>query len=194
VRIQKKKKSRTQHKDYIKCCLSFDSYENGTPPPGLVPVELSLQLDGIGGIKIGQSFKIKSGILPAKYQDKFGYIITGLGHSIENSKWLTDIKTQFYLTEGSQPKGIPAGEKREGAPVDYAAAGKPTPISTSGGGTSKTIEGTVYKNGEIPEDKLRYINNWKKYVGAIQSDGGRIRLYTKASRALDDLLAAAEAE
>ena len=185
--------AKTQHKDYIKYWLYYNNYREGNSPPGLVPVELSLQLEGIGGIKIGQSFKIKSGILPAKYQDKFGYIITGLGHSIENNRWLTDIKTQFYLTEGGQPKGIPAGQSRTGATVDYAAAGKPTPTSTATGGTTKTIEGTKYKNGEIPEDKLRYINNWKKYVGAIQSDGGRIRLYTKASRALDDLLAAAEA-
>lgn len=184
--------AKTQHKDYIKYWLYYDSYTNGTPPPGLVPVELSLQLDGIGGMKIGQSFKIKSGILPSKYQDKFGYIITGLSHTIDNNKWLTDIKTQFYLTEKSQPKGIPAGGKRTGKVVDYADA-KPAATSTVGGGTSKTIEGTVYKNGQIPDDKLRYINNWKKYVGAIQSDGGRIRLYTKASRALDELLAAAEA-
>jgi hypothetical protein len=184
--------AKTQHKDYIKECLYHDSSEKGYPPPAPIPVELSLQLEGIGGMKIGQTFKIKSGILPAKYQDKFGYIVTGLGHSIENNRWLTDIKTQFYLTEGDQPKGIPAGQSRTGEPVDYAGS-NPTATSTVGGGTSKTIEGTVYKNGQIPEDKLRYINNWKKYVGAIQSDGGRIRLYTKASRALDDLLAAAEA-
>jgi hypothetical protein len=184
--------AKTQHKDYIKYWLYYNNYENGNPPPGLVPVELSLQLDGIGGMKVGQSFKIKSGILPAKYQDKFGYIITGLGHIIEGNRWLTDIKTQFYLTEGGQPKGIPAGQSRTGKTVDYAEA-KPTPIAKTGGGTSKTIEGTKYKNGELPEDKLRYINNWKKYVGAIQSDGGRIRLYTKASKALDELLAAAEA-
>jgi hypothetical protein len=184
--------AKTQHKDYIKYWLYYSNYLEGNPPPGLVPVELSLQLDGIGGMKIGQSFKIKSGILPAKYQDKFGYIITGLGHSVQSNKWLTDIKTQFYLTERGQPKGIPAGQSRSGAVIDYAEA-RPTPTSTTGGGTSKTIEGTVYRNGEIPENKLRYIDNWKKYVGAIQSDGGRIRLYTKASRALDDLLAAAEA-
>ena len=183
--------AKTQFKDYIKYWLSYNNYLEGNPPPAPIPVELSLQLEGIGGMKIGQTFKIKSGILPAKYQDKFGYIITGLGHSIGNNRWLTDIKTQFYLTEGGKPKGIPAGQSRTGGAVDYAEA-KPTPTSTAGGGTSKTIEGTKYKNGEIPEDKLRYINNWKKYVGAIQSDGGKIRLYTKASRALDDLLAAAE--
>ena len=185
--------AKTQFKDYIRYWLYFTNYENGDPPPGLVPVELSLQLEGIGGMKIGQSFKIKSGILPAKYQDKFGYIITGLGHSVENNRWLTDIKTLFYLIEKGQPQGIPAGQSRIGEIVDYAQA-KPTPTSTSSGGTSKKIEGTVYKNGEIPENKLRYINNWKNYVGDIQSDSGRIRLYTKASRALDDLLAAAEVD
>jgi hypothetical protein len=184
--------ARTQHKDYIARCLYTDNLEKKTTPlPGLVPVELSLQLEGIGGIKLAQTFKIKSGILPAKYQDRFGYLITGIGHSIENNKWLTNIKTQFYPIDRSQPRGIPAGQTRQGPPVDFTRAGA-SPTSTVGGGTSKTIEGVTYRNGQMPDNKLRSINNPGKYRGAIQSDGGKIRLYTKASKALDDLLAAAE--
>lgn len=182
--------AKTLHKEYIKYWLDDTVKVKRDPIPGIVPVELSLQLDGIAGLKIGQTFKIKSGILPSTYQDKFGYIITGLDHSIENNKWLTNIKTQFYLIEKSQPKGIPAGQSTQGAAGQSSTA---TGTSTERGGTSKKIEGTTYKNGEVPENKLRSINNPSKYKGAIQSDGGRIRLYTKASLALDQLLQAAEA-
>jgi len=184
--------AKTLHKGYIKQWLDSTVKSKGDPIPGIVPVELSLQLDGIGGLKIGQTFKIKSGILPSTYQDKFGYVITGLSHSIENNKWLTDIKTQFYLIEKNQPKGIPAGQATQGGNAQSSQAGS-TATSTVGGGTSKKIEGVTYKNGEIPENKLRSINNPGKYKGAIQSDGGKIRLYTKASLALDQLLQAAEA-
>lgn len=79
------KKYRTQNKQSI---------------PGLVPVELSFKTDGIGGFKIGESFKIAPGILPSKYQDKFGYIITGLEHVLGvDNRWETSITTQFYLIE-----------------------------------------------------------------------------------------------
>ena len=41
------------------------------------------------------------------------------------------------------------------------------------------------------EGVLRPINNQAKYKGAISSDDGQIRLYTKASLALDQLIQAA---
>lgn len=183
--------AKTLHKDYITYALYYQNTVAGDPPPGIVPVELSIQLEGIGGLKVGQSFTISSGILPSKYQGKFGYIITGLNQSIESNRWLTDIKTQFYLIEKGQPQGIPAGQERKVPFVDPAARDN-TPTSRTAGGTSRIIDGVRYKNGEIPEDKLRYINNWKSYKGAVGSDRGRIRLYDRASRAVDSLLAAAE--
>jgi len=66
------------------------------PTLGVVPVELSMDLDGIQGFVIGSSFKINKGILPKKY-DKFGYIITGVSHEIgTDMKWKTKVGTQFY--------------------------------------------------------------------------------------------------
>jgi LAS superfamily LD-carboxypeptidase LdcB len=185
--------AKTLHKEYITYALYYQNTTTGDPPPGIVPVELSLQLEGIGGLKIGQTFTISSGILPAKYQGKFGYIITGLNHSIDNNRWLTDIKTQFYLVGKGQPQGIPAGEERTVPFVDPASSAN-TPTSKTAGGTTRVIEGVKYNNGEVPDNKLRFINNWQSYKGAIGSDKGRIRLYDKASTALDSLLVAAAAD
>ena len=66
------------------------------PAPGTIPIELSFKTVGIAGLKIGQSFRVSPGVLPQNYTDNFGFIITGLSHSIENQKWTTDVKTQFY--------------------------------------------------------------------------------------------------
>ena len=62
--------------------------------PGIIPFELSLTMDGIGGLKIGEAFKISEGILPESYQDKIAFIITGMEHSISSNKWNTTIKAQ----------------------------------------------------------------------------------------------------
>ena len=62
---------------------------------GVIPVELEFKMLGISGLKVGTTFKINKGILPSRY-DKWGYIITGLTNSIENNKWYTTVKTQFY--------------------------------------------------------------------------------------------------
>lgn len=66
------------------------------PTLGVVPIELSMDLDGIQGFVIGSSFKINKGILPSKY-DRFGFIITGVSHEIgTDMKWKTSVGTQFY--------------------------------------------------------------------------------------------------
>jgi len=66
------------------------------PTLGVVPIELSMELDGIQGFVIGSSFKINEGILPEKY-NRFGFIITGVSHEIgTDMKWKTSVGTQFY--------------------------------------------------------------------------------------------------
>ena len=98
--------------------------------PSPIPVELSLKLDGIGGFKIASTFRISSGLLPDKYNGKFGYIITGLEHSIgTNNVWETSVTTQFYLLAqlkqaARQPQVIPPYTAPPPKPVD-PATGQP---------------------------------------------------------------------
>ena len=68
-------------------------------PKGLIPIELSFKMDGIGGLKIGQSFKLSSRrLLPARYNnERFAFIVTGLEHSFENQRWYTQVTAQTFL-------------------------------------------------------------------------------------------------
>lgn len=70
---------------------------SGLPPEGIIPTVLSFTVDGIGGLKIGQSFRVNKGILPERYYEQFGYIITGLNHSIQDNRWVTEVKAQTYF-------------------------------------------------------------------------------------------------
>lgn len=60
-------------------------------PPGLIPVELSFTLDGISGLKIGNAFTIKDGILPSRYEGEVGFIIKKLSHKVQNNQWETEV-------------------------------------------------------------------------------------------------------
>ena len=68
-------------------------------PKGLIPIELSFKTDGIGGLKIGQSFKLSTRrLLPDRYNnERFAFIITGLEHNIENQRWYTNVTAQTFL-------------------------------------------------------------------------------------------------
>jgi len=82
---------------YSMIASDFKTYKK-LPPQGIVPTVLTLKVEGIGGIKIGQTFKLNKGILPSRYNG-FGYIVTGIEHSIENNKWTTSIVAQTYYLE-----------------------------------------------------------------------------------------------
>ena len=87
---------RSYHKEWANGQVKEDSDAKGKPVPGVIPVELSLKLDGIAGLRVAEAFKINGkGILLEDYKD-FGYIITSLSHTIENNRWVTDVGTQFY--------------------------------------------------------------------------------------------------
>ncbi len=66
----------------------------------LIPFELEITLDGIGGLVIGQIFTIDKSILPKDYYNKnLGFIITGISHTLQNNDWVTNVKTQICLLD-----------------------------------------------------------------------------------------------
>ena len=72
----------------------------------IIPTKLSLTMDGIGGIVIGNIFKIPEDALPKRYREKkVAYIVTGVNHSIQSNDWTTTIEAQTLLL--LPPKGVP---------------------------------------------------------------------------------------
>jgi predicted chitinase len=76
----------------------------------IIPTKLSLEMDGIGGIVIGNLFRIPDEILPRGYKGgggvgpaKIAYAVTGIGHSIQNNDWVTRLDAQFIILD--EPKG-----------------------------------------------------------------------------------------
>ncbi|MBX6361857.1 MAG: hypothetical protein IRZ03_17485 [Acidobacterium ailaaui] len=68
---------------------------------GIIPFQLEIDIEGIAGIEIGQIFTIDDdSILPTEYYDKkFGFIITGLNHSISGNVWSTKLSTMICIIE-----------------------------------------------------------------------------------------------
>lgn len=81
----------------------------------IIPTKLSIELDGIGGLIIGNIFRIPNDLLPRGYKGdgagpaKIGYVVTGLGGSIgNNNDWVSKIEAQFIILD--EPKGFDPAE------------------------------------------------------------------------------------
>lgn len=76
----------------------------------IIPTELSVTLDGIGGMVIGNIFKINQDIIPKGYKTvpgrEVGYIVTKLGHSISNNDWTTTINAYPIILENTTTNNV----------------------------------------------------------------------------------------
>jgi hypothetical protein len=93
----------------------------------IIPTELNVTLDGIGGIIIGNLFKINEDIVPKGYKGvlgrKLAYIVTGLGHNISNNDWTTDLKAYPIVFEQSKGTAIYKQWKNQQYPGTVVTAG-----------------------------------------------------------------------
>ena len=84
--------------------------KNDTKNRAIIPTKLSIEMDGIGGMVIGNLFRIPDDILPRGYKgggagpSKIGYLVTGLGHSIQNNDWVTKVDAQFIILDEPESK------------------------------------------------------------------------------------------
>jgi len=77
----------------------------------IIPTKLSLEIDGISNLIIGHMFNIHPDLLPRGYKTdadtgvgrKLGYILTGIGHTINDSGWTTKLEGQTIILE--EPDG-----------------------------------------------------------------------------------------
>lgn len=60
---------------------------------GFFPLNVSLTLDGIAGIKIFQQVQVDTPFLPSKYPEAMKFIVKGVSHKIDNNIWSTTLDT-----------------------------------------------------------------------------------------------------
>jgi len=92
---------RKKYKEYLSSLLNKSK---GTNPKQeghynlnktIIPIELSLTLDGIGGLRVGNMFK--TDYLPELYRKYSYFIITEVSHAIGMGGWTTDITAMMKL-------------------------------------------------------------------------------------------------
>lgn len=95
-------KAKLEYADFTRTYIQTYTEESAASnakagPAGIVPFEVNIDMEGISGIKIGQAFRINKGIMPAKYDEVLGFIVTGVEHTIGGNKWTTQLKAQTIV-------------------------------------------------------------------------------------------------
>ena len=93
------------HRSVMNKLYQHSIFKDGLVPAGLIPIQLTFTIDGIGGIKIGQTFSIQDKILPERYKDpktgksRVSFIVKSINHAITNGSWVTEIEALMYHSQ-----------------------------------------------------------------------------------------------
>ena len=127
----------------------------------ILPTVFSAELDGIGGIIIGNVFKIDPDFLPRGYKgengvgSKLGYVVTSLGHKIGNGDWVTSIEGKTIILDDP-----------EGPIFDYDNI-----IIHLGATTEETVLSTNIKDTTPPITNIPYTTD--RIISTLDSKGYR---------------------
>jgi hypothetical protein len=153
------------YRDFL---ANLNRYDLQNQFKAIIPTELSITLDGIGGIVIGNLFKINQDIVPRGYRAVPGrsvaYIVTKLGHSIQDNDWTTELSAYPVVMETAKSSEvwkkwnaeIYSGEVlvitgADGKPIVQLPALDTRVSKNSNIPVVKYLQGLGYKNGEIPD-------------------------------------------
>ena len=92
--------------------LAVKTINGEIPGIGFIPLDLSIEMDGMSGIKLFQKIPTTQEVLPISYIDKVDFIVMALDHTIQNNEWVTLISTL------SVPKKEVKAIKTDGAVKD----------------------------------------------------------------------------
>jgi hypothetical protein len=91
------------YRDFL---ANLDRYDPQNRFKTIIPTELTITLDGLGGIIIGNLFKINQDIIPKGYKNTGGrdvaYIVTRLGHQLSGNDWTTELSAYPVVFENAQ--------------------------------------------------------------------------------------------
>ena len=80
-------------KNYIKAEDIAKAKNNNKPSSniGFIPIDLSLDIRGMSGLKIYNQLKLNTDFLPYNYTSTMEFVLMGLSHKVDSSGWTTSI-------------------------------------------------------------------------------------------------------
>jgi len=151
--------ARTTLKDKL---LELKANLDDTAAAPMIPLEMSVKMDGISGILVNQIFVIPPARLPLSYQGsdpsktRLGFVVRKVENTIESNRWITSITGQSLFLKNE----VSAGVKLRS--TDFKSSPAPTPATSTGGTTPpSTTDPTVQRQEQENLQRITVPNSGK---------------------------------
>lgn len=148
--------------------------------PFFLPFNLSLDLDGLSGMKLFEKFTLDDMVMPPSYgSGNIDLLVKSLNHNISPSAWLTQIDTQAAPRSKMSPIKAPEPLKSTSVKqVPASSGGSRVPVGEIGDYKSITSGfpmAKIYYDGPSPKNQI-YLHHT---AGATKSPSKTIRSWSK---------------
>jgi hypothetical protein len=79
--------------DILRYEIALATNNDDIPGIGFIPINLQLDVEGLSGIKIYDTYTIDTSILPKSYQNKIQFVTKGVSHKIDSNGWNTSLES-----------------------------------------------------------------------------------------------------
>ena len=140
------------------------------PASSFLPFNLSLEMDGLSGMKLFEKFVMDDNILPPTYEsDSIDLLIKGIDHTITPTAWLTKVETQAApktnLDSVSRPPQLGSKNTRQGGSGGSGGG-------NGGGNSNNTPTNEIpVPEGLDPASEVRFNAMQKSYLGVFNKYG-----------------------
>jgi predicted chitinase len=86
--------------------LAYQKTGKATTSTGFIPINISLTMTGLSGMKIFQEFTVDTNYLPSNYDREMTFLIKGVSHTIQNNTWDTTIESLSLPKITTKPDSI----------------------------------------------------------------------------------------
>jgi hypothetical protein len=160
----------------------------GTNQIGMLPINISVTMDGLSGIRIYDRLAIDTRFIPNYYPQTLVWIIKGVSHEIRNNKWYTKLETIAVpkLPNEFNLKEFTSSNLEEIANIPQS--GPSTQTSTGGNGASsytnsplaKKLASLGRRNGYLAYSDMSFLGTSGGEI-TVNQQGGVVRSTTKLS-------------
>ena len=136
--------------------------KKGITPLGFIPFDLELNMMGLSGPRIYESYTIDTKLLPKSYQDSIQFICSGISHTITNGEWKTTLNSI-------------CGPRQEGAEIEEMPKTDPAKASAPNQSGNNTSVVTLPGNYSTSRDNNPYNlrpNSGAQFNGVIGKKEG----------------------
>jgi len=147
--------------------LAIKADSEDTEAAALIPLEMSIKMDGISGILVNQTFVIPPERLPLSYREesgktKLGFIVLKIENAIENNQWVTTLSGQSLNLKDA----VDASVKRITTQTKIATpspspSAAPAPAAAPAAAPPTTTDPTVQKNEQEKLESITVKNSGK---------------------------------